>query len=259
MDAPTVARLNALNREFYRRHALSFDRTRRAPWPGWQRVAELVSSLDRPSILDVGCGNARFGLFLASAESRPIDSLDIDYVGIDASPRLLAIAASRGPSHWRWVEADVIAEPLPLVGEFDLVVCFGVLHHVPGESTRQALLSSLAERLAQGGHLAVSFWQFGDRARFRDRALGWRSGVRGPESLDLSKLEHNDFLLPWGADSGSAQGELPIRYCHFVDRAEARRLVGELRVEKPGLEPVDEFVADGHSGDLNLYHLLRRP
>ena len=249
MDAPTVARLNAINREFYRRHALSFDRTRRAPWPGWQRVAELVSSLDRPSILDVGCGNARFGLFLAPAHSRPID-----YLGVDASPRLLHLAASRGPSDWRWVEADVVSGPLPLVGEFDLVTCFGVMHHVPGESTRRALLISLAERVARGGHLAVSFWQFGDRPRFRDRALAWRRGVRGLGSLDLSQLEDNDFLLPWGEGSEPGQEELPIRYCHFADRAEARRLVGDL-----GLEPVDEFFADGNSGDLNLYHLLRRP
>lgn len=58
----TIQRLNAINREFYRVTAREFDQTRGAAWPGWER---LLPYLHPPlSVLDVGCGNGRFGLFL---------------------------------------------------------------------------------------------------------------------------------------------------------------------------------------------------
>ncbi len=246
MDDSTAARLNALNRDFYRRHAVSFDSRRRAPWPGWERVAERLESPGRLSILDVGCGNARFGLYLEERLGRPID-----YVGLDVSPELLRIAARRAPAEWRLVEADVVADGLPptVPGGFDLVCCFGVMHHVAGASGRRRLLGRLAAAVGPGGYLAISFWQFGDRDRFARRARPWAS-----HGYPDGPPEPGDTLLAWGdtpdgADPGS---EPPVRFCHFSDPASARRLVSTL-----DLEPCDEFAADGASGDLNFYLVLR--
>ena len=248
MDAATVDLLNAYNRRFYERHAASFDDKRRSPWPGWERVTALLARTRRPSILDAGCGNARFGLYADERRGGPID-----YVGVDVSTDLLRFAAARCPPHWRFVAADLVAGGLPIAAgkSFDLVSCFGVLHHVPGEATRRVLLESLAGRVGKGGHLAVSFWRFGTRERFRRRALE-RHEARawGVESLEPTDLEENDFLLPWG---NAADGDRPARYCHFVDRPEAERLVSGL-----GLIQIDEFAADGHEGDLNHYCFLRR-
>lgn len=257
MDETTIARLAAVNRDFYRRRAAAFDETRRAPWPGWGRVSALLATTERASILDVGCGNGRFGAFLDGRLRRPLD-----YVGVDSSRELLRLAAGRAPAGSRFVEADLSGpEPLAAVEReggagFDLVAGFGLMHHLPGEATRRRVLEAMAARVAPGGHLAVSFWQFGERARFRDRALDW-----GGVGLTGERVERNDFLLPWGAtddgeDGGPGAGaatRVP-RYCHYADRAEARRLVA-------GLELVlrDEYRSDGRSGDLNLYLLLARP
>lgn len=248
MDAATVELLDALNRRFYSRHAASFDGERRAPWPGWKRVSALVADIDHPSILDAGCGNARFGHYLEGRLGRAID-----YVGVDASAELLRLAAARAPAGWRWVAADLLAgrSPGSLSDGSDLVTCFGVLHHVPGEAARRSLLESLAAEVTQGGHLAVSFWRLGTRERFRRRAVdAGEIRNQGLESLDPAQLDENDFLLPWGDDGGAEQ---PLRYCHHVGSAEAERLVTGL-----GLAPVDEYLADGRSGDLNRYRVLRR-
>ena len=86
MDPVTRHRLNAINREFYQRTAGEFDRTRQRPWRGWQL---LMQALDRPirSVLDLGCGNGRFALFLAQSQASAFR-----YIGIDNSARLLAAA-----------------------------------------------------------------------------------------------------------------------------------------------------------------------
>jgi 2-polyprenyl-3-methyl-5-hydroxy-6-metoxy-1,4-benzoquinol methylase len=65
----TRERLNTINREFYRVTAHDFDETRGQPWPGWKRV---LPYLKLPlSVLDVGCGNGRFGVFLAQNLTLP--------------------------------------------------------------------------------------------------------------------------------------------------------------------------------------------
>lgn len=245
MERQTIRRLDAINREFYERHAESFDATRRRPWGGWRRVVDHLGALERPSILDVGCGNARFGLFAERRLGRPID-----YLGIDRSQPLLERARRRAPSAWRWLEADLVRDGLPaaLGGErFDLVACFAVMHHLPGEVLRCELLAAMSRRVGTAGLLAVSFWQLGDHARFTRRAVD-------PESLGLAEeLEPGDYLLRWGESAGGA-AVASLRYCHHADPAEVERLL-----TAPELEPVDAFVADGASGDLNDYRLLRRP
>mgnify|MGYP000004235310 CR=1 FL=1 len=83
MDDATIAQLNALNRDFYRVAGEDFDRTRGKPWPGWARLLPYLRLDTVPdshegfqsntptgatlSVLDVGCGNGRFGAFLIEA------------------------------------------------------------------------------------------------------------------------------------------------------------------------------------------------
>jgi SAM-dependent methyltransferase len=182
------------------------------------------------------------------------------YLGIDASVPLLAEAArvpgpvvKKGASGFdpvdrRLLAADLVHRPLAEIdsrARFDLIVLFGLMHHVPSRARRLRLLEASAERLSPGGLLAVSFWQFGDRERFEGRFRSWHD----PEAagVDPEDLEEGDALLAWG-DAGA------VRYCHFAGPAEAETLVDPL-----GLEVLANFSADGNSNDLNLYWVLRRP
>jgi len=249
----TVEQLTALNREFYRSRAAEFDASRRSPWPGWARVLQSIDPDGEVSILDVGCGNGRFGIFAEETLAR-----GVSYCGVDSSSELLAAARSRGPSRWRLIEGDILRQLLPgnpgATG-FDLVCCFGVMHHIPGGLERRALLEKMAACLAPGGRLAVSFWQFGGDERFRRRVLPWSEAVSAAcGEIDPLELEPGDFLLRWGdADGGDGERSTALRYCHYCDPQQAERLV-----EQADLEPLETFRADGRSGDLNLYFLLTR-
>ena len=111
-----------------------------------------------------------------------------------------------------------------------------------------------AKRLAPGGLLAVSFWQFGAAERFRRRFVPWSVyNATASEPIDTGELEERDVLLAWG-EQPTTRGRPPtVRYCHWTAPAEAERLVAGLR-----MDPVVAFAADGATGDLNLYYLVRR-
>ena len=228
MDDQTIHRLNAINREFYRVTADEFDQTRGRPWPGWAR---LLPHLRAPlSVLDVGCGNGRLGVYL----NEHFD--EVDYHGVDSNPALLARAQASLPDGV-FTERDVVEQP-PDEGQYDLVALFGVIHHIPGAQQRQAFMQALAARVGPGGMLAFACWRFYDFERFRARITPW------PEDV---VVEAHDYLLDW------RRGETALRYCHFVDDDEHAALVAAT-----GLEEIDTYRADGFRGTVNRYSLLRR-
>lgn len=238
---PTGYRLNAINRAFYLTTAANFDESRGRPWPGWDRVLEhVVAPVDGPlRVLDVGCGNGRFGRFLAKRLRDPVI-----YHGIDSSQALLTRAKADLATYERITPLlelrDVIETPLP-VGAHDVVAAFGVLHHVPGDDFRRAWLRQLAERVAPGGVLAFSAWCFYEFERFRARIVPF------PDDL---RAEPHDYLLDW------RRGHAPnaaLRYCHYINEAEHSALV-----TATGLTEIARYRADGHTGNVNRYSLLRR-
>ena len=238
MKDDTAQRLLAINRSFYRQHAADFTRTRRQAWPGWERLLPLLRGRER--LLDVGCGNGRFGRFWASANP----DVPLHYHAIDASLPLLRETAQmmgafpRVKTRLEW--RDISSDP-PRHGRYPLIALLGVLHHIPARARRAALLRALGERLSADGVLIVTFWRFGADPRLRGRTLPWP-----PAFAD--QVEANDFLLPWGDVAAGA-----VRYCHHFDEAEERELVAA-----SGLTLTHSFAADGTSGALNAYRILRR-
>jgi SAM-dependent methyltransferase len=237
MDDAKAQRLNDLNRRFYQTAAAEFDRSRGSGWPGWTRLLQWLP-MERPlRVLDAGCGNGRLALFLNDV------GVALDYTGVDSSPALLEAAkrALHGlPTvNATWVEADFILNfGVLAAGPFDFVGLFGVLHHVPGAQRRSDLIAALAQRTAPGGVMAVAAWRFLEHERFRQRIV--------PAPADLA-LEHHDYLLDWRAGPTPA-----LRYCHYTDDTELDSLT-----RASGLTLIDAFRADGDTGDLNAYRVLR--
>jgi SAM-dependent methyltransferase len=240
MTPETVLALNEINRRFYRTSAEDWNASRDYPWLGWERV---VGGLPEPprSVLDVGCGNARFGAYLAAWLGS-----EFSYLGLDASAELLALARQRDdlPPDTTLIERDLIvespAEVLP-EGQHSLVAAFGLLHHVPSFERRRELLGQLAEHLEPGGRLAVSVWRFGAFERFRGKQVPFEPPIA------TADLEPGDVLLSFGRKPGA------VRYCHFLDDEEIDRLLASL-----ALPCLDRFVADGREAELNDYLVLGR-
>lgn len=241
MDETTVNRLNEINRQFYETVGPVFDETRSRPWDGWVAALPLLQKLaenrDQLSVLDVGCGNARFGLFLAAE----LPNVHWHYHGQDNNPHLLDRArATLGevPKITFELEPrDIVRQP-PDTGVYDLVALFGVMHHIPGSENRLALMRALGERIAPGGLLIFTCWRFLDDGKLRGRRAPW------PADLPA---EPGDALLDW------RRGATALRYCHHVDDAEHSALVAA-----SSLAEISRYRADGADNRANLYTLLSK-
>lgn len=248
MDVQLARELIAYNNEFYRRHAASFSATRQAPWQGWAHVVEATRALTEPSgtlrVLDVACGNLRFERFLA--EQMP--AVELSCLAVDSTPELSCDASAIRGVHTRTVDVlEVLLDgrdPLDVTGTFDLTVCFGFLHHVPGGNLRHALLNTLARHTRAGGIVALSLWKFMDDPRLARKAETAEEAMR-EQGFPVDALDANDHFLGW---QDSIQ---PVRYCHHFSEAEVDELSAHL--SQRGAREIDRFSADGRSGTLNRY------
>ena len=259
MDNATVHGLIALNNRFYAEHAASFSATRNAPWEGW---TELVHELEsqgwlkerqRASVLDLACGNLRFERFLAGA----LSEFDLRFDAVDSCAELACCAED---PHVTYRQLDILdalmrdrSEPFTFTDTpYDLVVCFGFMHHVPGTALRKRLLDALCDAAVPGGIIVISFWQFMNDERLARKAqTADASACTCPPFPGFSPaaLESSDHFLGWQQDPA------PLRYCHHFDKAEIDELVAY--AEPRAFERV-RWSADGASGTLNRYLMLER-
>lgn len=106
------------------------------------QMCALDGLTDGVSLLDLGCGLGHFGDYLDA------HGLDVDYVGWDISPELIAQARARRPD-LRFEVRDVLVEPS--AERFDYVVASGVLYmrlpdHEPWLADMLRALFTLARR-----------------------------------------------------------------------------------------------------------------
>lgn len=244
-----VARLLALNRDFYAAFAEHFAETRSVSDPALTAILPYLPSAAR--VLDVGCGNGRLALLLDQ------ERLGCQYVGIDAVPELIdeARAEARGLRDTKTVfevmdvTEDDWMDKLPTTAPadsckrvFDCVVALAVLHHIPGFDLRARVLRNMAAALARDGYVILSTWQFLAHERMRRKIVAWDE-----VGIDERRLGSGDFLLDW------KRGGRGVRYCHLIDEQEMGGLAGA-----SNLTVRQTFRAGGREGDLSLFAILDR-
>ncbi|MDZ7586638.1 MAG: class I SAM-dependent methyltransferase, partial [Patescibacteria group bacterium] len=140
-----------LNRQFYLKTQVYFNRSRQFYWDGWQKLLPYLTLRGRTSqVLDLGCGNGRFGKFLAEHKT-------INYTGMDNNQYLLDRCDKALPQA-KLIKHD-LTKPWPIKDKFDLVAILGVMHHMP-QSYRLPILQRAVANLKLGGILFLSFWEF---------------------------------------------------------------------------------------------------
>lgn len=238
MDSQIVNQLLDINRKFYSEFARSFSETRSS---GQSRLDRIVAYIGGDSkVLDVGCGNGRL------ADRLEREGRQVQYVGVDASPELIAIASTQ-KSRWHHIAAEFRVADIATPGwgdvfeqsSFDLAVTLAVLHHVPSFELRRGVLREIHALLKPDARLILTNWHFERNERLRKKIVAW--DVVG---LDASHLEEGDALMTW------ERGGRGLRYCHLVTQAEMKKLA-----EQSGFRVMEQFYADA---DLNLYSILAK-
>jgi tRNA (uracil-5-)-methyltransferase TRM9 len=232
-------KLLEINQQFYDHYSRSFSATRNRAQPGVQR---LIKRMDHAaSILDVGCGNGTLAQSLAAS------GFAGRYLGLDMSEDLLADAAKglegSETGSYQFLQADIAdpdwVESIP-GGQFDWLVAFAVLHHIPGQSLRERIVADFARLVSPESRVAISVWQWQNSPRLQKRVLPWSAVGLNPDRLDPG-----DVLMDWRA--GETIG---MRYVHTFDESELSELA-----QSAGFQVQQSFYSDGKPGNLALYQV----
>jgi SAM-dependent methyltransferase len=238
METKIRDQLIDLNRTFYQTFAKQFSATRQQLQPGVMRILELIAKND--NVLDLGCGNGQLGSELISSGHKGL------YIGLDSNADLLKIASEKisGKSGVSLYEEDLTTDSwdkeLP-AKNFDFILAFAVLHHIPGEELRKQVLKKIRTLIAPGGRFVHSEWLPLNSTRLQKRIQPWEKVGLGPNLVDPG-----DYLIDW------RHGGQGIRYVHVFSDQELENLARE-----NGFQIVETFRSDGEGGQLGLYQVWK--
>lgn len=236
MKKTIAKKLIKINNDFYKTVAPDFSGSRNYPWAGWEFLFSRFNKeyFIPATVLDLGCGNGRFSKVLK--QNYP----DVAYVGVDNNEKLLEIAGKTYPDA-KFLNADILA-PWELKENFDLIVAFGVMHHLPGEEIRKQFLEQINAHLNPEGYVVLAFWNF-----IKIPALLKRFGSWDQVGIDDTEIDPGDWLLDWRRGPGA------FRYCHQYNIDEISALFLDT-----GFKIISKFNADGPGNDVNTYYLLQK-
>lgn len=92
------------------------------------------------------------------------------FIGVDPSAPMLGLAAERLESRGLSDKAQLhlgTLDTLPADGAFDAAMMLGVLHHLPGDDAKHAMLKAIADRIAPGAPLILA----GNRYAYASKPL----------------------------------------------------------------------------------------
>jgi SAM-dependent methyltransferase len=246
VKAAIAQRLIEFNREFYQKLAQPFSASRRRLQPGVQRVLEKIPA--EAGILDLGCGNGGVARELARRGHTG------RYVGVDFSEELLQVARSQAEGlDAMFLQSDLNSpewQKQLLISNFDFILAFAVLHHIPSGELRLQFLRQVrgllgppkaggSETRPYSATFIHSSWQFLNSSKLRSRIQPWQKAGLTPADVD-----EGDYLLDWRS------GGSGLRYVHQFSKEELEGLAA-----KSGFEIKETFLSDGKSGDLSLYSI----
>lgn len=259
MNRQTFNKILQINKDFYECVAEEFDTSRQYAWKGWEQVLKEINAyitetgLESIRVLDLGCGNGRFYKFLTENLE-----IKIEYVGIDNNEALLEKARDikvRIRDRVDFIFGDVLTslnEVLNGLDEtynynsFDLVVAFGITHHIPDVEFRKEWATKVLDLSCY--MTVLTFWNPTDTKQFRPLAKGEIAKIL---KINPSELDDSDYFLIWGNDNYTTNTnrntceEDCIRYVHIWKENEINEINKNSKL----------FYADGKGNNLNIYQI----
>lgn len=247
MRDETVAQLLELNQRFYDQYGAAFAATRRRVQPGIVRALQSLPSM-HGHWLDLGCGSG------ALAQWWLQNQVAASYTGLDFSQALLKEALqvlSPSPTRAQFFQANLLDPAWPACltqTEYKGILCFAVLHHLPGAANRLRLLQQVRGLLSNDGFFIHSVWQFQHSPKLLERVQPWHLA-----GIDEAELEPGDTLLDWRHTLPGQPTQPGLRYVHLFSEPELAQLADE-----SGFHMENQFESDGKGGRLALYQIWRK-
>lgn len=276
MQTSSIRFLNQLNQKFYKTVADSFDDSRSYSWTGWETLKPFIDKLieekkeksgDAPSeplrVLDIGCGNGRFAKWLSELMHLAQINTKIEYTGIDFNEFLLQKARERTQNLPKvttdFKQIDIVESLLqktPLsTQKYDLIVCFGVMHHIPGQEMRQKLVEQISKLMVESEKsnsiACIATWQFDSLPNLFSRSQQLQDSRLVPDA------EAGDYLLNWerkmvGKNANKEENlSSSPRFCHLVSDAESIQWWQTTK-----LSLIQKYLADGPKNQSNAYWIV---
>lgn len=258
MTTDTILKLSQINLDFYNRIGPLWNQNSGYFWLGWLKLLPFLRSIKKPNnvlrVLDLGAGNCRFLNFLLTE----LD-FEIEYLGIDFSQEMLnkkELLTTKKLKKIKTLELDLLKVDLKeflitnrLTTSFDLIIAFGLFHHIPSYKLRQKIFLNIKSLLAPQSKFIFTTWNFLEVPRLKKR-IAWGKDLKDDYALQIfglkrEEMEDGDYLLDW------IKKDLGYRYAHFFQQQEIDRLLFKSFV----LE--DSFYADGKEKNRNRYFVTK--
>jgi len=247
MQEEIIQQLLDINYQFYQTFGGAFAATRRRVQPGIRQVLEKIGLAG--CWLDLGCGSgALANLWIQQNRSGCYHGLDFSAVLLEEAHFYVAGEEKPPALEVAFFEADLLSEDwgtaLPR-DQYDGVLCFAAMHHIPGYQTRLRLVKAVHSLLPKGGQFIHSNWQFQNSPRLLARVQDWsRVGIKEEQ------LEEGDTLLDWRYALPGQQEQVGYRYVHRFSEHEFEKLAqeGSFRIN-------EAFQSDGEGGQLGYYQI----
>lgn len=174
--------------------------------PAMLKINLVQDVLPETEVLDLGCGNGLMVPFVLGKGAF--------YFGLDISENLVEICREKyrteiEENKTKFVVGD--ATDLPFSDqEFDFVISFAVLHHIPSEALRRKYFSEIKRVLRTNGKVKITVWNLFN---------SWGS-ARFDIGNQLHGEKSGDVTIPWKG----TLGQLINRYVHQFSVEELQSL-----------------------------------
>ncbi len=154
------------------------------------KIANQIKNGER--LLDVGCGNGVFYPVLADKS--------INYVGMDISKKLLALASQKARkiksgSKVKFIKGSITKLPFRN-NQFDWVCVFAVLHHIPSEELRLRSAQEIWRVLKPSGKVIVTVWNM--FSNWAEKKFNINEQLKNIHE----GFDHGDVIIPWKGTVG---------------------------------------------------------
>ena len=207
-------------------------------WYLYPYLDQLFQGNDNPRVLDIGCANGRFFNFLEFCfPDKNFTKVGIDFVDFP------------GVNNFEFIKMDIITQEFfdYKAEKFDLILMFGVYHHIYGKANRQKITDKVNTLLSDKGMFVFTRWNFLMLERLRKHILKPTQLAEYDITFYLDQYEMGDYYLNWDKNANSA------RFANIMDVYEI-----ETMLSNSNLECKLSYYADDKNENRNSYFVCNK-